>query len=172
MGEGDPVEWWGRPYEDVNASGLRTGTYLDMRKIVAFSGASYGESRRQMGLEHDYRIMIKRLPTIMIKIVLENPKSKTLYNSFDKDPSDKSYPAKFNIFSFENGTAIVPEHVYAVISNDTRGYLLPVANYSNAHRLVWDTADYTMGNYDLRIVAINGNSFGQASVGVNLLDTS
>jgi len=174
VGEGDPLDWWNMSYENVSAAGLRSGTDLDFYKIRAFAGEGYGESRRQMNLSNDYRISIRRLPTIMVKIVLENPLSSSQYNSFDKG-SALTNPANFSIFSFENGTAVLPKQVYVIISNDTRSYLLgPPVQYGNAYRMSWDLTGFKNGclsgcPYKLRVIAINGDSFGQASVGVSIV---
>jgi len=145
--------------------------------MKAFAGEGYGESRRQMNLTNDYRISIRRLPTIMVKIVLENSVSSYQYNSFNIS-SDATNPANFSIFSFENGTAVLPEQLYIIISNDTRSYLLdPPVKYGNAYRLSWDITGFQGGGgaqgigsaYRLRVIAINGDSFGQASVGVSII---
>lgn len=178
-GEGDPLNWWNQSYENVSASGLRSGTMVDFRKLRAFAGESYGESRRQMNLTKDYRISIKRLPTIMVKIILENPLSSAQYNTFKNASQGANNPANFSIFCFENGTSILPKQLYVVISNDTRGYLRQPEPYGNAYRLSWDITDgfklgpctgfTSCGAYRLRAIAINDDSFGQGSVGVNLV---
>lgn len=182
--------WESDPFSPaVTGVGFAGGINLiSYDKIRAFAGLGVSEARQLLGITYDHRMKVSYLPSIVMDVQYENPK--TVLQGVA--PLNTFSPGVVNvtIVTYASNGTLISARLWAILSSAGPGktsradsgdgsvsaiMVAPSGKAVEAQKMAGGGSRYRVsydvpsgGAYILRLVALDGNMFGDREVAINV----
>ncbi len=178
--------WENDPFSATGV-GFASGSLISYDKIRAFAGLGVSEARTLLGITYDHRMKVSYLPSIVMDVQYENPK--TVLQGVA--PLNTFSPGVVNVtvVAYAGNGTLISARVWAILTSFGYGktsrtdsadgsvsaiMVAPSGKALDAQTMVGGSryrASYDVpvgGSYTLRLVALSGNMFGDREVTINV----
>lgn len=181
--------WESDPFSATSVGFASGNNQISYDKIRAFAGLGVSEARQLLGITYDHRMKVSYLPSIMLDVQYENPK--TVLQGVA--PLNTFSPGVVNvtIVTYASNGTLISARIWAILSSVGYGkasradsidgsvsamMVAPSGKAVEAQKMAGGGSRYRVsyevpsgGAYILRLVALSGNDrFGDKEVTINV----